>query len=95
MKTQNRVPQILGMSQVAMDRWFNQLYLDGLLFNPDDQPKDIFVISTGQPTFTEEECLVLNESLDRLFMYHGDKVYDVALKYCHRAMGIDTLPKSA
>ena len=88
MKNQLRVPQLPGKTRVAMDRWFDQLYVDGLLFNPDDRPEDIVVIGTGEPTFTEKECQVLNESLDRLFKYHGDNVYHVALKYFHKAMGI-------
>ncbi|MDO9148923.1 MAG: hypothetical protein Q7U52_14915 [Hydrogenophaga sp.] len=88
MKNQLRVPDMPGKSSVAMDRWFAQLFADGLLFNPDDHPEDIVEIGTGEPTFTEKECQVLNASLDRLFKCHGDKVYDVALNYFHKAMGI-------
>ena len=88
MKNQLRVPQLPGKSLVAMDRWFNRLYVDGLLFNPDDRPEDIVAIDTGEPTFTESECQVLNASLDRFFEYHGDKVYEVALKYFYKAVGI-------
>lgn len=95
MKNQLHVPQLPGKNLVAMDRWFDQLYVDGLLFNPDDRPEDIVVIDTGEPTFTESECQVLNASLDRLFEYHGDKVYDVALNYFHKALGITPIYTSA
>lgn len=95
MKNQLRVPQLPGKNLVAMDRWFDPLYVDGLLFNPDDRPEDIVVFDTGKPTFTESECQVLNASLDRFFEYHGDKVYDVALKYFNKAIGITLTYTSA
>ena len=88
MKNQPRIPKIPGKSSFALDRWFRQLYVAGLLFNPDDRPEDIVVIGTGEPLFTEQECLVLTESIDRLFECHGEKVYDVALKYFYKAVGI-------
>lgn len=88
MKNQLRVPGVPGRSSDAMNRWFNQLYVNGLLFNPDDRPEDIVVIGTDELVFTEQECVVLNESLSQLFDHHGDKVYDVALKYFHMAMSI-------
>jgi hypothetical protein len=45
-------------------------------------------METGVSLFNEQECLVLNASVKRLFEIHGDKVYDVALKYAHRAVDI-------
>lgn len=88
MKNQLGIPKIPGKSSLALDRWFRQLYFAGLLFNPDDRPEGIVVIGTGEPLFTEQECLVLTESIDRLFECHGEKVYDVALKYFYKAVGI-------
>lgn len=88
MKNQLRVPALPGKSAVALDRWFQELYAKGLLFNPDDRPEDIVVVGTGESAFSKEECDVLNVSVDRLFKCHGDKVREVALMYFHRAMGI-------
>jgi len=88
MSKQIRIPDAPGKSALALERWFYKLHQAGLLFNPDDAPEEIVSISTGEPVFTADECHVLSESLNRLFAYHGDKVYDVALKYFHRAMGI-------
>ncbi|QCB47655.1 hypothetical protein [Hydrogenophaga sp. PAMC20947] len=88
MKDQRRIPEIPGKPSHALDRWFRQLYVAGLLFNPDDRPEDIVVIGTGESLFTERESLVLTESIDRLFECHGEKVYDVALKYFYKAVGI-------
>ena len=88
MNTQNRIPAVPGKSRFALERWFNGLCAADLLFHPDDRPEDIISNATGEPTLTTEECLVLNKSLNKLFEHHGDKVYEVALKYAYKTMGI-------
>ena len=88
MKTENRIPAIPGTSTFALARWFSRLNASGLLFHPDDSPENVISIETREPTFTTDECRVLNESLEILFQHHGDLVYDVALSYAQRAMGI-------
>ena len=88
MKAENRIPAVPGKSSFALKRWFSRLNAAGLLFNPDDRPEEIVSIETGKPTFTPEECVVLNESLEILFKHHGDKVREVALGHFHKAMGI-------
>lgn len=88
MTIQNRIPAVPGKSSFALEHWFSRLSATGLLFNPDDRPEDIVSIATGEPTFTAAECLVLNESLQILFENHGERVYEVALRYFHKAMGI-------
>jgi hypothetical protein len=88
MNKQTRIPDVPGRSTFALERWFYKLDRAGLLFNPDDAPEEVVSISTGEPVFSEEECAVLTESIDRLFEYHGERVYNVALKYFHRAVGI-------
>ena len=49
----------------------------------------VLFTKTGQPTFTDEECIKVNQAINRMFECHGDKVYEVVLKYVHQAMGID------
>lgn len=87
MNTKTRVPAVPDASRLALDRWFNKLYQNGLLFHPDDSPESIVCIATGEPTFTRQECAVLNAGLDVLFERHGDAVYEVALKYSYKAIG--------
>lgn len=87
MRNHIRVPQLRDESSQAMNNWFETLSVGGFLFHPDECPEDIVQVTTGEPTFTENECRVLRESLDRLFLYHGDTVYDVALKHFYRAVG--------
>lgn len=84
----NRIPVITGKSTFALARWFGRLTSSGLLFHPDDLPENIISVETKEPTFTKEECDALNESLEILFDLHGDLVYDVALSYLQRVMGI-------
>jgi len=93
MKPMSRVPAAPNKSRFALERWYQQLHANGLLFHPDDHPEDIVSLATGARVFTPEECATLNQSLDLLFETHGDLVYDVALKYFHKAMNIR--PESA
>jgi hypothetical protein len=88
MQNSVRIPSLPGKSRFALERWFYKLNANGLLFNPDDRPENIICIKTGEPLFSANECALLNESLNRLFEQHGDTVYDVALKYFHRAIGL-------
>ncbi len=88
MQNQVRIPNLPRKSRFALEHWFYKLYRDGLLFNPDDRPESIISINTGEPLFSVTECKILNETLDRLFEYHGDTVREVALKYFHKATGI-------
>lgn len=87
MKTKLRIPAVTGNSRFAMERWFHKLYVNNVLFHPDDSPENIVDIVTGAPTFTAEECVVLNKGKDLLFGQHGDEVYEVGMKYFRKAMG--------
>lgn len=84
----SRIPIIAGKSPLALKHWFNKLYLEGLLFHPDDQPENIVSIATGEPVFTPFECQTLREGIQLLFECHGDLVYEVALKYFQKTMEV-------
>jgi hypothetical protein len=88
MQNKVRVPKIPGNSRFALERWFYKLYTDDLLFNPDDRPENIVHTGKDEPFFSAEECVILNQSLDHLFERHGDTVYEVALKYFSKRMGV-------
>lgn len=83
-----RIPSLPNKSFFAMSRWFNKMYLAGLLYHPDEPAEAIINTASGQPTFTPEECIELNKAVKRMFDHHGDKVYGVGLQYFHKAMGI-------
>ena len=84
----NRIPAIAGKSRFALERWFNTLYLERLLFHPDDRPEDIVSIATGEQVFTPFECQTLREGIQLLFECHGDLVYEVALEYFQKTMEV-------
>jgi len=88
MKTNSRIPNTPRKSFSSMNHWFNKMYLSGLLYHPDDPAEIIINITTGLPTFTPTECVKLNKSVDLMFEYHGNKVYEVGLRYMQKAMGI-------
>lgn len=88
MQITSRVPAHPNKSFFAMNRWFNKMYLAGLLYHPDEPAEEIINIISGEPTFTPEECVELNKAVASMFAQHGDKVYQVGLQYFHKAMGI-------
>lgn len=88
MNTTSRIPSVTGKSYFALNRWFYKMYLAGLLFHPDDAPETIESVATGERTFTDAECVELNQAVTSLFEFHGDAVYECGLKYFHKAMGI-------
>lgn len=84
MQSNSRIPDLLNDSFFAMNRWFYKLYRTDLLFNPDDSA-DTIVDDAGNAIFTDEECNRLNAAVGRMFAAHGELVYDVGLKYFHKA----------
>ncbi len=88
MQIKSRIPAQPDKSFFAMNRWFNKMYLAGLLYHPDEPAEAIINIASGQPTFTPEECGQLNKAVDFMFAHHGDKVYQVGLQYFHKAVGM-------
>lgn len=88
MQTKPRIPDLPNKSFFAMNRWFNKIYLAGLLYHPDEPAETNINLARGKPTFTPEECIELNQAVNFMCNHHGDKVYDVGLHYFHNAMGI-------
>lgn len=85
MQSSSRIPDLINDSFFAMNRWFYKLYKADLLFNPDDSA-DSIVDGAGNAIFTDEECNRLNSAVGRMFAVHGELVYDVGLKYLHKAL---------
>lgn len=88
MQTTARIPEVPNSSYFAMNRWFYKMYRAGLLYNVDDPAETIVEIVSGKPVFTAEECEKLNQAVDVMLEKHGDKVYEVGLRYFHKALGI-------
>ena len=88
MKVISRIPELPNSSYFAMNRWFYKMYLEGLLFHVDDRAETIIDNETGEPAFTPEECIKLNEAIDVMFESHGDAVYECGIKYFYVATGV-------
>jgi hypothetical protein len=84
MQVKSRIPAQPNKSLFAMNSWFYKMYLAGLLYHPDEPAEAIVNISSGQPTFTPDECFELNMAVNFMFTHHGDKVYHVGLQYFKR-----------
>lgn len=78
MKNYFRVP--LG-SREDVEDFFTRLFIDDLLFHPEDDPSSIVAIESplegeSEPhyydVFNEEECIELRKRLDEVFEYHED-----------------------
>lgn len=91
MPVKPRIPALPNKSFFAMSRWFYKMYTAGLLYHPDEPAESIIDIASGAPTFTPAECVELNKAVELMFDQHGDKVYEVGLRYFHKAMGIKPL----
>lgn len=89
MQTKSRIPVRPNKSFFAMNCWFKKMYLAGLLYHPDEPAEAIINISSGEPTFTPDECIELNKAVNQMFSNHGDKVYQVGLQYFQKAMGVN------
>jgi len=84
----SRIPELPDTSFESMKLWFSCMSDRGLLFHPDDAPESIFVIATGEPTFSANECDEVNAVLNEMFELHGDNVYKAAYPVFMKYMGI-------
>ena len=62
----------------GMSIWFAEMSLHGLLFHPEEAPRDIITITTNERTFTPEECGKLDGIMAEMFAMFGDGVYETA-----------------
>ncbi len=69
-------------------QWFAEMQCLGLLFHPDDDPADIFVIRSGERLFRNRETEEVRFVLDELFAALGDDVYKAAYPVMMNACGI-------
>lgn len=90
MQTVPRLPEFADKSPTGIDRWFAEMADSGLLFHPDDDPDEIFVIATDEKTFNPDEVVALRTTLDEMFSIAGDDpdiVYSPCVKHARRVMG--------
>lgn len=84
----SRIPDFANKSREGMSIWFAEMSLRGLLFHPEDEPKDIFMIATNERTFSPDECEKLDGILGDMFSMYGDGVCEAAYPVFMKTMGI-------
>lgn len=75
---ESRVPALTGTSKKAANAWLKELHTRGLLFCLDNNPAELFQITDGTRTFTDDEVQEVSGLLNRLFEKRGDELYGLA-----------------
>ncbi len=78
--TASRIPELAGTSKKAAKAWLTELHKREMLFCLDDDPLDLFKISDGSRTFTDQEAKEVSELMDRLFEKRGDEMHTLAFE---------------
>lgn len=78
---ENRIPHLADESEESVCRWFEQMYERHLLFHPDDDPADIVSIAGGCTILTAPECEELRATIARMFLHHGNEVYEIGVPF--------------
>lgn len=84
----SRIPDFANKTRQGMTRWFSEMALRGLLFHPEDRPRDIIVIATGKPTFSRGECAKLDLIMTDMFGRFGDGVCQAAYPVFMKQAGL-------
>jgi hypothetical protein len=78
--TTQTIPELRGASKRAATTWFSEMHKLGLLFCLDTPPHDIYRISDGARTFTDEQVKSVTSVVNALFDKHGDAVHEFAFE---------------
>ena len=74
----SRIPKLTGTSKKAANAWLKELHMRRLLFCLDNDPAELFQISDGTRTFTDDEAQEVSGLLNRLFEKRGDELDGLA-----------------
>jgi len=88
MQTQSRIPKLHDTTFDGALLWFSELQCSNLLFHPEDDPVDIFRISSGERLFSNNEVNELRFLLNELEEGIGhEKVIEAAYPIFMHAFG--------
>ena len=89
MQTLSRIPKLNDVSFDGALLWFSEMQCQNLLFHPEDDPAEIFTISDGMQTFSNQEVIELRFLLEELEAGIGhEKVIEAAYPIFMNACGI-------
>ena len=88
MQTQSRIPKLHDTTFDGALLWFSKMQCSKLLFNPEDDPADIMLISSGERMFSTDEVHELRFVLNELEENLGhEKVIGAAYPIFMKAFG--------
>ncbi|MGH8273653.1 MAG: hypothetical protein ACRES9_05270 [Gammaproteobacteria bacterium] len=87
----SRIPHFTDRSRNGMAVWFSEMANRGLLFHPEDSPREIIRIATNEPLFTPDECDKLDGIMAEMSVEFGDGVCDAAYPVFMEAAGFPRL----
>ena len=87
----SRIPDFDNKSHEGMSIWFAEMALRGLLFHPEDAPRDIIKGGTPERLFTPDECVKLDGVMAEMFTLFSDGVCEICYPIFVKTAG-RTLP---
>jgi len=66
MQIPSRIPKLNEVSFDGALMWFSEMKCRDLLFHPEDDPSNIFLISDGSRMFDQIETEEINQTLEKL-----------------------------
>lgn len=88
MHTQSRIPKLHDTTFDGALLWFSEMQCSRLIFHPEDDPADIFLISNGERFFSDEEVKEIRFLLNELEESIGhEKVIGAAYPIFMNAFG--------
>ncbi|MDO8991258.1 MAG: hypothetical protein Q7U91_16655 [Sideroxyarcus sp.] len=88
MHTQSRIPKLRDTTFDGALMWFSEMQCSKLLFHPEDDPADIFLISNGERMFSTDEVIELRYVLNEIEEDLGhEKLIEAAYPIFMKAFG--------
>ena len=89
----SRIPVYDSSNPDGMSLWFTEMAERKLLYHPEESAWEILNVSDDERSFTDEECVLLDSILKKMFEEHGEGVIDACYPIFMRACGWETLPE--
>ena len=83
----SRIPDFADLTPDGMQFWFAEMSVRGLIFHPEEAPREMQLVATGERMFNVEECAKLEVILSTMFTTFGDGVVDAAYPIFMRKAG--------
>ncbi len=83
----SRIPDFVARTPHGMQVWFAEMSARDLIFHPEEAPREIYHVVTGERMFSGAECTKLEAILSTMFTSFGEGVIDAAYPIFMRKAG--------